>query len=159
MIIKSAKIQEIFQLPEIETRRLKESVRRNMKRFEGEDFMFILTKDEVSRSQIATLNKGRGGNIKYLPFAFTELGIAMLSSVLNSDYAIDVNKKIMRAFVAIRKYASNYAELKHELEMYMNETNRKIDDIYTLLDSLSEYKKELEKPSNPIGFVLKNNNN
>ena len=70
----------------IETKRLKEAVRRNIKRFEGDDFMFELTKNEMlefSRSQIATLNKGRGSNIKYLPFAFTELGVAMLSSVLS----------------------------------------------------------------------------
>ena len=68
----------------IETAQLKRSVKRNIERFEGEDFMFELTRDELSRCQIGTLNKGRGSNIKYLPFAFTELGIAMLSSVLNS---------------------------------------------------------------------------
>ena len=90
----------------IETRALKQSVRRNIKRFEGEDFMFELTKDELSRSQIVTLNKGRGGNFKYMPFAFTELGVAMLSSVLNSDVAIDINRRIMRTFVAVRQYLS-----------------------------------------------------
>jgi len=72
----------------VETRRLKEQVRRNIERFEGDDFMFEVTKDELSRSQIATLNKGRGSNIKYMPFAFTELGVSMLSSVLNSKTAI-----------------------------------------------------------------------
>ena len=73
----------------VETKRLNEAVKRNSIRFEGDDFMFRLTKDEVesvcSWSQFATLNKGRGSNIKYLPFALTELGVAMLSSVLNSD--------------------------------------------------------------------------
>jgi hypothetical protein len=70
---------------EVETKRLKEAVRRNINRFSGEDFMFQLTKKEVaelSRSQIASLNSGRGSNIKYPPFAFTELGVAMLSSVI-----------------------------------------------------------------------------
>lgn len=90
----------------VETKRLKEAVRRNIKRFEGDDFMFTLTKDEAeqirSRSQFATLDKGqknlsgsqtvvlntgRGSNLKYLPFAFTELGVAMLSSVLHSETA------------------------------------------------------------------------
>ncbi len=88
----------------IETRTLKQSVRRNLKRFEGEDFMFELTKEELSRSQIVTLNKGRGSNFKYMPFAFTELGVAMLSSVLNSDVAIEINRRIMRTFVAVRQY-------------------------------------------------------
>jgi len=69
----------------IETRVLKQSVRRNLKRFEGEDFMFELTKDELSRSHFVILNKGRGRNIKYMPFAFTELGVAMLSSVHISE--------------------------------------------------------------------------
>jgi len=72
----------------IETRVLKQAVRRNIERFEGDDFMFEVTKDELSRSQIVILNKGRGSNIKYLPFAFTELGVSMLSSVLNSKAAI-----------------------------------------------------------------------
>ena len=88
----------------IETRILKQSVRRNLKRFEGEDFMFELTKEELSRSRIVTLNKGRGSNFKYMPFAFTELGVAMLSSVLNSDVAIEINRRIMRTFVAVRQY-------------------------------------------------------
>ena len=88
----------------IETRTLKQSVRRNLKRFEGEDFMFELTKEELSRSQIVTMNKGRGSNFKYMPFAFTELGVAMLSSVLNSDVAIEINRRIMRTFVTIRQY-------------------------------------------------------
>ena len=69
----------------IENKYLKRSVRHNIERFEGEDFMFELTHKELSRCKISTLNKGRGQNIKYLPFAFTELGVAMLSSVLNSQ--------------------------------------------------------------------------
>ena len=140
---------------EVETKRLKEAVRRNISRFSGEDFMFQLTKNEVvelSRSQIASLNSGRGSNIKYPPFAFTELGVAMLSSVLNSEYAITVNKNIMRAFVAIRQYVLNYAELKHELDNFTRETNAKFDALFQLFDEFIAHKKELEKPRNPIGF-------
>ena len=99
--IRGQKVMLDFDLAEmygIETRVLKQAVRRNPKRFEGNDFMFELTKEELSRSQFVTLNKGRGNNFKYMPFAFTELGVAMLSSVLNSDIAIEINRNIMRAF-------------------------------------------------------------
>ena len=98
---------DLAEMYGIENRVLKQAVRRNLKRFEGEDFMFELTKDELSRSQIVTLNKGRGGNFKYMPFAFTELGVTMLSSVLNSDTAIEINRGIMRAFVAVRQLLLN----------------------------------------------------
>jgi hypothetical protein len=163
--IRGVKVMLDFDLAErygVETKRLKEAVRRNIERFEGDDFMFQLTKNEVaelSRSQIASLNNGRGSNIKYPPFAFTELGVAMLSSVLNSETAINANRKIMRAFVAIRQYVLNYAELKHELDNFMHETNSRLDKndlkfdaLFQLFDEYIAYKKELEKPSTPIGF-------
>ena len=73
---------ELAELYEVEVSQLKRQVRRNIERFEGDDFMFVVTRDELSRCQIGTLSRGRGRNIKYLPFAFTELGVAMLSSVL-----------------------------------------------------------------------------
>ena len=97
----------------VETGQLKRSVRRNIERFEGEDFMFEVTREELSRCQIGILNEGRGGNIKYLPFAFTELGVAMLSSVLHSTTAIDINRNIMRAFVSIRQYVLA-SDTKHQ---------------------------------------------
>ncbi len=90
----------------VETSQLKRQVRRNIERFEGDDFMFEVTRDELSRCQIGTLDIKRGQNIKYLPFAFTELGVAMLSSVLKSKVAIKVNRDIMRAFVVIRRMAA-----------------------------------------------------
>ena len=86
---------------------MKEAVRRNIERFEGEDFMIRLTPEEInelSRSQFATLNIGRDYNIKYAPFAFGELGVAMLSSVLKSTTAIEINRNIMRAFVAMKQF-------------------------------------------------------
>ncbi len=94
--IRGQRVMLDFDLAEmygIENKRLKEAVRRNIDRFEGDDFMFQLTKEEVtelSRTQFATMNKGRGYNIKYAPFAFGELGVAMLSSVLNSKTAIEI---------------------------------------------------------------------
>lgn len=98
---------DLAQMYGTETAQLKRTIRRNKKRFDGEDFMFEVTRDELSKCQIGTLNKGRGSNIKYLPFAFTELGVAILSSVLNSETAIEINKGIMRAFVAIRQLITN----------------------------------------------------
>jgi hypothetical protein len=157
-IIRGMRVMLDFDLAErygVETKRLKEAVRRNFDRFSGDDFMFQLTKNEVvelSRSQIASLNNGRGGNIKYPPFAFTELGVAMLSSVLNSEYAITVNKNIMRAFVAIRQYVLNYAELEHELDDFIRESNTKFDALFQLFDEYIAYKKEVENPRNRIGF-------
>ena len=143
----------IWQVCTGETRALKQAVRRNLKRFHGEDFMFELTREELSRSQFVTLNKGRGGNIKYLPFAFTELGVAMLSSVLNSDTAIETNRNIMRAFVLLRYYAAGLVELNQKLEAFMIETNMQFNEIYQALIELAEQKKELDKPRNPIGFL------
>jgi len=144
----------------VETKRLKESVRRNIERFEGNDFMFELTQDEVDclRSQFAALNtSGRGQHSKYLPFAFTELGISMLSSVLNSNTAIITNRNIMRTFVMVRQYALNYAELNQKIEKLsarLDDNDVKTNEIFELLKELLEHKKELEKPSNPIGFRM-----
>ena len=137
---------------EVETRRLNEQVKRNIRRFPA-DFMFQLTNQEFKnlKSQFATSS---WGGTRKMPFAFTELGIAMLSSVLNSEKAIDVNIDIMRAFVAIRQYILGYAELKRELENFMKTTNMQFNDIYKVLDVLMSHKKELEKPRTPIGFVL-----
>ncbi|MDR2970615.1 MAG: ORF6N domain-containing protein [Bacteroidales bacterium] len=159
--IRGVKVMLDFDLAEqygIETKRLKEAVRRNVRRFKGNDFMFELSKDEWCslRSQIASSKRG---GIRYLPFAFTELGVAMLSSVLNSEKAIDTNRNIMRAFVALRQYVLNYAELKHELDDFIRESNSKFDQnemkfdaLFNLFDEYIAYKKELEKPRNPIGF-------
>ncbi len=159
----------------VETKVLNQSVKRNMKRFDGDDFMFRLTKDEtkqlVLRSQIVTLNKGRGYNIKYLPFAFTELGVAMLSSVLNSDTAINVNRDIMRAFVTLRHIVSqplpdSYAELRQEIQALRDEmedilhdqndinesTRAQLDAISTALAEL-QAKEPPQRPRRRIGFV------
>lgn len=87
--------RDLAALYGVETKRLNEQVRRNIKRF-PEDFMFQLSKEECLRSQIATLNTTQGKHLKYLPYAFTENGIAMLSSVLRSEVAIEVNIRIMR---------------------------------------------------------------
>jgi len=139
--IRGYKVMLDFDLAEmygIETRVLKQAVRRNLKRFEGNDFMFELTRDDLSTSQIVILNKGRGSNIKYLPFAFTELGVAMLSSVLNSDTAIEINRKIMRAFVAVRQLILTPINEVKELQKEVKELKQYIEDVFTDYNDINE---------------------
>ena len=141
---------DLALLYEIETKRLKEAVRRNLNRF-PEDFMFELTKEEweILRSQFATSS---WGGSRYIPFAFSEQGVAMLASVLNSPKAIKVNIDIIRAFVALRRYALGYAELNQKLENFMIETNMQFSDIYQALTELASKRELEEKPRKPIGF-------
>ena len=154
---------DLAQLYEVETKRLKEAVRRNMSRFPA-DFMFELNTDEwtILRSQFATSS---WGGIRYAPFAFSEQGVAMLSSVLKSEKAISVNISIMRAFVAIRKYIiqSPPSSLSRELEEIRErirgleeiseENEEKFDDIYIALSELALKQKLAVKSRNPIGFI------
>ena len=100
--------RDLAKLYGVDVKRVNEQVKRNLERF-PEDFMFRLTKEECLRSQIATLNMGRGKHMKYMPCAFTESGVAMLSGVLRSSIAIDVNIRIMRAFVSMRKALASVA--------------------------------------------------
>jgi hypothetical protein len=141
---------------QVETKNLKRAVRRNIKYFPS-DFMFELTENEWEnlRCQIGTSRESTHGGLRYMPFAFTEQGVAQLSSVLNSTFAIDVNISIIRAFVILRQYALGYAELKQDIEGFKTATQIQINDIYEVLDELMSHKKELEKSCNLIGFVLK----
>lgn len=145
---------DLAEMYEVETKNLKRSVRRNIDRFPS-DFMFELTKDEYDflRCQNCTLeNTGRGQYAKYLPFAFTEQGVAQLSSVLNSPLAIQVNISIIRAFVTLRQYALGYVELNRKLEEFMIETNMQFSDIYQAITELATQKEKDNRPRNPIGF-------
>ena len=162
----------------VETKRLNEKVKRHPKRFAGEDFMFQLTTEELdelrSRSQFATMKKGRGSNFKYLPYAFTLLGISMLSSVLESDSAIEANRRIMRAFVTFHQIkslppAEAYDELKKEIANVRQEMDEILADQNDInestraqLDALSTALAELQasrsqnaslKKRRPIGFI------
>ena len=128
--------RDLATLYGVETKRLNEQVKRNIKRF-PEDFMFQLTKDECLRSQIATLNKGRGQHLKYMPYVFTENGVAMLSSVLRSDTAIEVNIRIMRAFVSMRHFMVNNAfRLSHDCFLCID------DDVYHIGASIKDLGKK-----------------
>ena len=167
---------DLARLYEVETAQLKRQVRRNMERFEGEDFMFEVTRDELLRCQIGTLNRGRGQHFKYLPFAFTEIGVAMLSGVLNSKVAIQANRKIMKAFVAYRHLAelplaATYLDLRKQIEGLRQEVNdiladqndinestrAQLDAISTALAELQAKNPEEDKPRRPIGFIQPDN--
>ena len=125
---------ELAKMYQTETKRLKESVRRNLRRFPA-DFMFELTAEEWGnlRTQFATSS---WGGKRYLPFAFTEQGVAMLSSILNSEIAIDVNIAIMRAFVMMRQFALTYQELSEKIIELEKQHNQKFDDIEQVLNYL-----------------------
>ena len=145
---------DLAELYEVLTKNLNLAVKRNIHRF-PEDFMFQLTRDEYNslRLQFATLEeKGKGKHSKYLPYAFTEQGVAMLSSVLSSQKAIEVNIAIMRAFVKMRKYAMNYKELAEKLLDH----DKQLDDVNEVLNYLmSEKKLEIEQQERPrIGFKI-----
>ena len=168
-----------FDLAEMygtETKYLKRSVKNNLKRFPS-DFMFELTKDEWDslRCNFSTLNGGRGQHPEYMPYAFTELGVSMLSSVLNSDLAIEVNINIMRAFVAVRQLLlspstnpvqelqNEVKELKEYIEEVFADYNDINDDTRTQLELINQTLAELQaqktlanKPRNPIGFPIPN---
>lgn len=159
----------------VETKVLKQGVKRNIRRFPI-DFMFELTQEEFNslRSQFVTSNK-RGGT-RYMPFAFTEQGVAMLSSILNSETAIEVNISIIRAFVSIRQYLSvtnntikEIEELKQRMKALeegtedtiaaindlSEDTRKELDDIYLALSQLADKQKQITRKSErkPIGFA------
>ena len=171
---------DLANLYQVETKRLKESVRRNIERFEGEDFMFELSEEEYNvlkdrlRSQIASLEiDGKGKYPKYSPFAFTEEGVAMLSGVLRSSVAVQVNRALMRAFVAmnnyliqVSQYSAELAELRSRLLLVEREVRenleamndlsedvrRDFDTVFEAIGALSVKLPEARKPAQKIGF-------
>ena len=135
--------KDLAMLYGVEVKVLNQAVKRNVERFPN-DFRFQLTKEECLRSQIVTLNGKQGQHLKYMPYAFTEQGVAMLSSVLRSQTAIEVNIQIMRAFVSMRHFMVNNASVfsrletieYHQLEMqqHQQETDKRIDEVFRRLD-------------------------
>ncbi len=140
---------DLAQLYGVETKVLKQAVKRNLDRFPS-DFMIEISSSEMNnlRSQIVTSS---WGGSRYAPFAFTEQGVAMLSSVLKSKKAIAVNIAVMRAFVLVRQHLTDYKDLKEQIELLEREMNRKFKDINEALHYLLSPK---AKPR-PIGFKIK----
>ncbi|MGD9249771.1 MAG: ORF6N domain-containing protein [Desulfobacterales bacterium] len=142
--------RDLATLYQVETRALKQAVRRNSERFPL-DFMFELTKEEFKnwRSQFVTSNEDKMG-LRHPPMAFTEQGVAMLSSVLRSKRAILVNIQIMRAFTQLRSMLTGYDELKRKIEAM----ERKYDDNFQVVFEAIKQLLEVEKsPKRRIGFV------
>ena len=137
---------DLAKLYEVETKVLKQSVKRNLNRFPS-DFMFELTKEEfeILRSQIVTSS---WGGARYLPLAFKEQGVAMLSAVLKSDKAVEVSISIMRAFTLLRQHLSDYKNLKESIEALEKEMKTEFKDIYEALNFLLSPKSERK----PIGY-------
>lgn len=146
--------RDLAVLNGIEAKRLNEQVKRNLKRFPP-DFMLQLTKEEwrgLLRSQFATLKKGRGLHVKYLPYVFTENGVAMLSSVLNSERAIEVNIQIMRTFTRIRELLSTHADLRRKLEAMEKKYDYQFKVVFDAIKGLiSAPDKDIKR----IGFTAK----
>jgi len=146
--------RDLAELYDVETKQLKRSIRRHINRF-PEDFMFQLTKDEYRslRSQFGTLK--RGVHSKYPPMAFTEQGVAMLSSVLNSDRAIEVNVAIMRAFVRLRKVIESHAELSRKLSDLERKLGDHDEQIQAIFEAIRQLMAPPEKKKKKIGFAVK----
>ena len=166
--------RDLASLYEIETKVLNQSVKRHIRRF-PKDFMFQLTKEEFeelrfqfeasenygsSRSQFVTLKSARGQNLKYLPYAFTEQGVAMLSGVINSDKAINMNIAIMRAFVAVRQVLLKQNDIKEQLKEIkerIGEHDVQLNQLYDAMENLLDEKTAQRKwdDRERIGFVKK----
>ncbi|MFP4472988.1 MAG: ORF6N domain-containing protein [Candidatus Omnitrophota bacterium] len=154
-IIRNKKVMidsDLAMLYGVETKNLNKAVKRNIERF-PEDFMFQLTKKETHalRFQIGTSKTGSGGR-RYLPYVFTQEGVAMLSSVLNSDRAIHVNIQIMRAFVKLRELMTSHTELRNKIE----DMEKKYDYQFKIVfDAIKRLLEPPAKPEKPIGFHRK----
>lgn len=142
--------RDIAELYGVETSQLKRAVRRNIERFPN-DFMFELNKEEYDslRRQFGILK--RGEHSKYLPYAFTEQGVAMLSSVLRSQQAVIVNIQIMRAFVKLRKLISSHEELLQKVELMEKKYDRQFQVIF---EAIKQLMKPVVKPKRKIGFIV-----
>lgn len=141
----------LAELYRVETKSLKRQVKRNRERF-PEDFMFVLTREEYEslRCQIGTLDKRRGEYSKYLPYAFTEQGVAMLSSVLKSKRAINVNIQIMRTFTKIKQMLLTHIALKRKLQAMEKKYDYQFKVVFEAIQQLLEVP---EKPKPKIGFL------
>ncbi|HYW47641.1 MAG TPA: ORF6N domain-containing protein [Bryobacteraceae bacterium] len=149
-------LAELYQVP---TKRLNEAVRRNRNRF-PEDFMFQLTTEEAenSRSQFATSSSGYGGR-RYLPYAFTEHGVAMLSSVLRSDRAVQMNILIVRAFVKLRELLASHKELARKIDQLEADQKKHAGALQQHASILVEVVKDIQRLKHPpitraIGFRI-----
>jgi len=156
-IIRGQKVlldSDLAELYQIKSKVLIQAVKRNIDRF-PKDFMFNIALNEAVslRSQIVTSNIGRGGR-RYLPYAFIELGVAMLSSVLNSERAVQMNIFIIRAFVALRQLLETHAELAAKIEKLEREQKEQGNDIADISIAITKLLKEKDRLRSAIGFEV-----
>ncbi len=146
---------DLAELYHVETKILNKAVKRNEQRF-PKDFMLRLTEEEAEslRFQFGTSKSGRGGR-RYLPYVFTEQGVAMLSSVLNNEHAILVNVAIMRAFVKLREVLLTHKELARKLEQLENKMERHDEEISTIFEAIRQLMQVPEPKEKKIGFIVK----
>ncbi len=143
---------DLAELYGVDVKRLNEQVKRNLKRFPL-DFMFQMSQEErdILRSQFATFEKAVSGR-KYLPFAFTENGVAMLSGVLNSDRAIEVNISIMRLFTKLRSFLLMEEKLTKKIENLESGTNKLFRIVFERLDGIEDSSQPFKTNRNKIGL-------
>ena len=144
---------DLAKLYEVKTKVFNQSVKRNIKRFPL-DFMFQLTQEEYEnlRSQIVTSS---WGGRRFLPFAFTEQGVAMLSGILNSDRAIEVNIAIMRTFVQVRKLMDSNKELANKIQVLEGKYDEQFQIVFNAIKQLIQQE---DKPRKAIGFKMPSEN-
>ena len=147
--------ENLAELYEVEVKVLNQAVKRNIERF-PEDFMFQLNDEEALflRSQFVTIKRGRGQHRKYRPLAFTEQGVAMLSSVLHSERAIQINILIMRAFVKIKQALATHVEVSRKLKELEGRLDKHDGQIFAILDAIRKMVEPDPKPAKRIGFVV-----
>jgi hypothetical protein len=154
LLIRGQKVMldsDLAKLYGVDTKRLNQQVKRNIKRF-PDDFMFQIKEEEyiALRSQIAT-SKAKGGR-RYLPYVFTEHGVAMLSSVLNSDKAIEANIFIIRAFVKLREMISTHKDVQKKLKNIEDKLNEHDEKIIQIIRIINHITAPPEKPKRKLGF-------
>jgi len=144
--------RDLAELYGVNTKALKQAVKRNLQRF-PDDFMFEMTAEECNiwRSQIVTSKSDRMG-LRYAPFCFTEQGVAMLSSVLNSDRAIEVNIRIIRIFTRLREMLLTHKDILLKLEVLEKQVIQNSDDIQLVFTALKQLLNPPQEPRKRIGF-------
>ncbi len=144
--------RDLAKLYGVETKRLKEAVRRNLARF-PEDFMFEMSRQEFEVWRQANLTgKGNKMGLRYAPFCFTEQGVTMLSCVLNSERAIEVNIRIIRIFTRLREMLITHKDILLKLEQLENKVLRNSEEIQVIFDALKQLLNPPIPPREPIGF-------
>jgi hypothetical protein len=159
LLIRGQKVmldRDLAELYGVATKVLKQAVKRNIDRFPS-DFMFVLSRQEVTnlKSQIVTSSSPQWGGARYQPMAFTEQGVAMLSSVLRSKRAVQVNIEIMRAFVRVREMLGAHRELAARLKELENSIQGHDEQIQTIFEAIRQLMTPPEKPKKKIGFEVK----